>query len=125
MDTHHDWLLERLAVVTPAASRVSRGDLLDIVRAVEVLAIERPSPDGLWTLRRAATYFGLDQLQTERLLEAPGGPPPLVGDRTQVWRAKDIYRWLDNHGRQNIKVAPIKPPRKSSRTPNPVVQITQ
>lgn len=104
MQTHYDDLLERLAAVTPAANRVSRGDLYDIVRAVEVLAVERPNPDQLWTLRRVATCLGLDQVQTERLLKAPGGPQPMTGDRINVWRAKDIYRWLDAHSRSGIKV---------------------
>lgn len=103
VDTHHDWLLERLAVATPAANRVSRCDLYDIVRAVEVLSIERPHPDQLWTLRRLATYLGLDQLAVERLLAAPGAPQPLTGERTKVWRARDIYRWLDQHGRTNLQ----------------------
>lgn len=103
METHYDSLLERLAAVTPAANRVSRGDLFDIVRAVEVLAVERPNPDQLWTLRRIATYLGLDQVQTERLLAAPGGPQPMTGEQIKAWRAKDIYRWLDGHGRANLK----------------------
>jgi hypothetical protein len=102
LQTHYDALLERLAAVTPAANRVSRGDLYDLVRAIEVLAIERPNPDQLWTLRRVATHLGLDQVQTERLLTAPGGPQPLTGDRVQVWRAKDIYRWLDRGGRATL-----------------------
>ncbi len=103
LQTHYDALLERLAAVTPAANRVSRGDLYDIVRAVEVLAVERPNPDQLWTLRRIATYLGLDQVQTERLLAAPGGPQPMTGEQIKAWRARDIYRWLDQHGSANLK----------------------
>ena len=101
MDAHYDSLLERLAAVVPVAGRVSRGDLYDLVRAVEVLAIERPNPDQLWPLHRVSAYLGLDPVLTERLLEAPGAPQPLPGAR--VWRAADIYRWLDNHGRRNLK----------------------
>jgi len=103
MQTHYDWLLERLAAVTPAANRVAGNDLYDIVRAVEVLAVERPNPDQLWSLRRVASYLGLDQLQTERLLAAPGAPQPMTGEKTKVWLARDIYRWLDRHGRPNLK----------------------
>jgi hypothetical protein len=101
MDAHYDSLLERLATVVPIAGRVSRGDLYDLVRAIKVLAIERPNPDQLWPLHRVSAYLGLDPVLTERLLEAPGAPQPLPG--AHVWRAADIYRWLDNHGRRNLK----------------------
>lgn len=103
MNITYDLLLERLAAVSPAASRISRGDLFDLVRAIEVLAIERPNPDQLWTLNRVATYLGLDAVLAQRLLAAPGAPQPLTGHQAEVWRAKDIYRWLDQHGKANLK----------------------
>ncbi|NCC40381.1 hypothetical protein EOM89_11590 [Candidatus Falkowbacteria bacterium] len=98
MNDHYDKLLERLAATVPAAGRLSRGDLYDLVRAVEVLAIERPNPDGLWTLHRAATYLGLDPTAAERLLRTADAPRPMTApDDPPIWRARDIYRWLDQH----------------------------
>jgi hypothetical protein len=70
MNDHYDKLLERLAATVPVANRISRGDLYDLARAVEVLAIERPNPDGLWTLHRVATYLGLDLDAAERVLRS-------------------------------------------------------
>jgi hypothetical protein len=105
MDSHYEKLLERVAAVTPTASKLTRGDLYDLVRVVEVLAIERPNPDQLWTVHRIGSYLGIDALTVERLFKAPGSPQPLEGDRgVKVWRAKDVYRWLDQHGKANLKM---------------------
>jgi len=101
MDMMYDALLERLAALLPAANRLTRHDLIELIRAVEVLAIERPSPDQLWTLARVAMYLGIDQKQAGRLLRGPGAPSPL-GE--SLWRAGDIYRWLDTRQRVNLRV---------------------
>ena len=103
MNQNYDALLKRLAAVTPAASRVTRGDLFDLVRAIEVLAVERPNPDQLWSVHRVGSYLGIDALTAERLLAAPGAPQPMTGHLIELWRAKDIYLWLDGHGARNVK----------------------
>ena len=90
MDTHYDTLIQRLAAVLPVAGRISRADLFDLIRAIEVLAVERPHPDQLWTLYRVSSHLGLDPLIAERLLEAPGAPQPMTGSNAKAWRAKDI-----------------------------------
>lgn len=112
MAAHYDTLIQRLAAVLPVASRISRADLFDLIRAIEVLAIERPNPDQLWTIHRVASHLGLDAVIAERLLEAPGAPQPMTGANAEVWRAKDIYRWLDGHGRANLKAVADAAPQK-------------
>lgn len=61
----------------------------------------RPDPNWLWTLDQVAAFLDLDPALTERLLEQPDAPQPL--EDTRVWLAGDIYRWLDAHGRANLK----------------------
>lgn len=100
MNTTFDQQLERIAAVCPATNKLDRAELFDLVRAVEVLVVERPSPDQLWTLGRLSTYLGLDPMLTEHLMEQPGAPQPFDEN---IWRAADIYRWLDAHGRASLK----------------------
>lgn len=96
MDANYERLMERVAAVCPAASRISRGDLYDLIRAVEVLAVQRPCPDQVWTIHRIAAYLGIDAVTVERLFKKSGGPEPIEGDRgVKVWRAKDVYEWID------------------------------
>ena len=112
MAAHYDQLIQRLAAVLPVTNRISRADLFDLIRAIEVLAIERPNPDQLWTIYRVASHLGLDPVIAERLLAAPGAPQPMTGDDAEVRRAKDIYRWLDGHGRANLKAVADAAPQK-------------
>ncbi|MEA1050494.1 hypothetical protein U5801_11830 [Lamprobacter modestohalophilus] len=63
--------------------------------------VARPHLNRLWTLDQVAAFLDLDPALTERLLEQPDAPQPL--EDTRVWLAGDIYRWLDAHGRANLK----------------------
>jgi predicted DNA-binding transcriptional regulator AlpA len=104
MDARLDDLTERLAAVVPAAAKLRREEIEDLVKAIEALHLVRPNPDQLWTLRRIALYTGLDDVILGRLLKAPDAPQPIVGDRAKAWRARDVFAWIDRQSRPSLRV---------------------
>ena len=97
MNMTYELFLKRLAAAVPAVGRLSYGDLYDLVRAVEVLGLERPCPDHLWPLLRIAAHLGLDLTQAEQAMADPAAPQPITGHEVRLWKAGDIYAWIDRH----------------------------
>jgi hypothetical protein len=105
MDARLDDVIERMAAVVPAARKLYRHELEDLIKAIEAFHLVRPNPDQLWTLRRIGLYLGVDDVILQRLLRAPDAPQPFVGERgTKAWRARDIYAWLDRKSRSALRV---------------------
>lgn len=104
MDARLDHLTERLAAVVPAAGKLQREELEDIIKAIEALHLARPNPDELWTPRRIALYTGLDEVLVNRLLKSADAPQPIVGERVKVWRARDVFAWIDRQNRPSLRV---------------------
>ena len=98
-------LIDRLIETVPAARKLQRPELTDLAQAVQVLSLERPPPDQLWTLPAMAQYLEVDLRTMRRLAKSKDFPLPVDAEwGGQVWKARDLYTWLDGTGRSQLRL---------------------
>ena len=102
---------QRAATALPAVARLPRTQLYELFRLTEMVTRERPPPDALWTLYQIAAFLGVDYAQARRLMAKPDAPRPFDPEE-RLWRAGDLYRWLDH------RTQPARPPLRLIPTPD-------